>query len=213
MIAGGTVILPVKSTRTLGGQMTFKRVFLRPRLLPIVGAALLVLANCGGPQDGSVSRTEVDVERLDFAVQEVKSLRSKGKRVWCVPFARNASGIEIYGNAKTWWSQAKGQFSRGKQPQTGAVMAFQATRSNPLGHVAVVSKVEDSAGSRSTTRIGTATRSRWEWQSLMCRRPMTGPPCGWKATRALSGGFTPSSASFRRILTPDEARADCCQLF
>lgn len=144
MIAGGTVILPVKSTRTLGGQMTFKRVFLRPRLLPVVGAALLVLANCGGPQGGSVSRTEVDVERLDFAVQEVKSLRSKGKRVWCVPFARNASGIEIYGNAKTWWSQAKGQFSRGKQPQTGAVMAFQATRSNPLGHVAVVSKVEDS---------------------------------------------------------------------
>ncbi|UWQ82064.1 CHAP domain-containing protein [Leisingera caerulea] len=123
--------------------MTLKRVFLRPRLLPVVGAALLVLANCGAPQSGSVGRAEVDIQRLDFAVQEVQSLRSKGKRVWCVPFARNASGIEIYGNAKTWWSQAKGQFSRGKEPQPGAVMAFQATRSNPLGHVAVVSKVEN----------------------------------------------------------------------
>ena len=34
--------------------------------------------------------------------------------------------------------------TRGPEPQPGAVMAFSATRANPLGHVAVVSKVEDS---------------------------------------------------------------------
>ena len=51
-----------------------------------------------------------EAERLQYAVTQVETLQSSGKRVWCVPFARNASGIEIYGNAKTWWGQAKGQF-------------------------------------------------------------------------------------------------------
>ena len=124
--------------------MNVKRAFWRARLLPVVGAGLLFLANCGGIQGGSVSRAEVEAARLEVAVQEVQDLQSKGRRVWCVPFARNASGIEIYGNAKTWWGQAKGLFARDQEPQTGAVMAFSATRSNPLGHVAVVSKVEDS---------------------------------------------------------------------
>ncbi|WP_291737297.1 CHAP domain-containing protein [Leisingera sp. F5] len=124
--------------------MNISHAFRRARLLPFVGAGLLFLANCGDIQGGSVARAEAEAARLEYAVQEVQSLQSRGSRVWCVPFARNASGIEIFGNAKTWWAQAKGQFSRGQQPQTGAVMAFRATRSNPLGHVAVVSKVEDS---------------------------------------------------------------------
>lgn len=123
--------------------MKVKRAIQRARLLPIAVAGLLILANCG-IQGGTVGRAEADTERLEFAVQSVQSLHARGQRVWCVPFARNASGIGIYGNAKTWWGQAKGQFRRGQKPQAGAVMAFRATRSNPLGHVAVVSKVEGS---------------------------------------------------------------------
>lgn len=132
-----------ETTRTLGGQMNFGRAVKRLRLLPIAGASLLFLANCGDIQNGSVSRAEAEAARLEYAVQEVQYLQSNGRRVWCVPFARNASGIEIFGNAKTWWAQATGQYSRSKEPELGAVMAFSATRSNPLGHVAVVSKVED----------------------------------------------------------------------
>lgn len=124
--------------------MSIERAVRRLRLLPVVGAGLLFLANCGDVQNGSVSRAEAQSARLEYAVQEVQHLQSKGRRVWCVPFARNASGIEIFGNAKTWWAQAKDQFSRSQEPQPGAVMAFSATRSNPLGHVAVVAKVEDS---------------------------------------------------------------------
>ncbi|MGX5711730.1 CHAP domain-containing protein [Sphingopyxis terrae subsp. ummariensis] len=59
----------------------------------------------------------------------------------CVPFARSESGVEIRGNAKTWWSQAAGEYKRGHEPRKGAVMAFAATRGMPLGHVAVVKKV------------------------------------------------------------------------
>ncbi|ALH82101.1 CHAP domain-containing protein [Sphingopyxis sp. J-6] len=59
----------------------------------------------------------------------------------CVPFARAESGVEIRGNAKTWWSQAAGTYERGEEPRKGAVMAFAGTRGMPLGHVAVVKKI------------------------------------------------------------------------
>ena len=42
----------------------------------------------------------------------------------CVPFARAESGVEIRGNAKTWWAQAAGEYDRGQEPRKGAVMAF-----------------------------------------------------------------------------------------
>ncbi|NKB15730.1 MAG: SDR family NAD(P)-dependent oxidoreductase, partial [Sphingomonadales bacterium] len=59
----------------------------------------------------------------------------------CVPFARAESGIDIRGNALTWWSQAEGRYDRGQQPRVGAVMAFAPTRAMPIGHVAVVSQI------------------------------------------------------------------------
>lgn len=59
----------------------------------------------------------------------------------CVPFARETSGIEIFGNAKTWWYKAAGQYDRGNAPQIGAVMAFKPTRGMPIGHVATVSEI------------------------------------------------------------------------
>ncbi len=59
----------------------------------------------------------------------------------CVPFARAASGIQIYGDAWTWWDQAEGRYPRGHQPKIGAVIAFAKQARLPLGHVAVVSRI------------------------------------------------------------------------
>lgn len=89
------------------------------------------------------ARTGADSPRpaLDHAVAEAKAMRAKGQRVWCVPFARTASGVDITGNARTWWAAAAGRYARGHQPQVGAVMAFAGSRQMPLGHVAVVAKV------------------------------------------------------------------------
>jgi len=67
--------------------------------------------------------------------------QAKGKLLQCVPFAREVSGIEIRGNAWTWWAQAAGKFARGKTPKVGAVMSFQRTGKMPLGHVATVSAI------------------------------------------------------------------------
>lgn len=59
----------------------------------------------------------------------------------CVPFARQVSGIDITGNAHTWWHQATGRFARGQTPEVGAVLVFRSSGGMRLGHVSVVSEV------------------------------------------------------------------------
>src|SRR3569623_1442904 len=59
----------------------------------------------------------------------------------CVPFARLISGIQIFGDAYTWWSQAAGKYESGRTPRAGAVLCFKAIGRMRLGHVAVVSQV------------------------------------------------------------------------
>jgi hypothetical protein len=61
----------------------------------------------------------------------------------CVPYARDVSGIEIHGNAHTWWHQADGIYQRGSTPKEHAVMVFRSTPAMPFGHVAVVSRIVD----------------------------------------------------------------------
>lgn len=56
----------------------------------------------------------------------------------CVPYARGLSGIDIRGNANTWWTQAAGQYPRSSAPAVGSVMVIQ---SSGLGHVAVVTRI------------------------------------------------------------------------
>lgn len=59
----------------------------------------------------------------------------------CVPFARDASGVQIYGNANTWWRQAAGRYPRSAYPATGSVLVLQGYRTTARGHVAVVSRI------------------------------------------------------------------------
>lgn len=63
------------------------------------------------------------------------------KRLNCVQFARSRSGINVAGNAGTWWDHAKGKYARSDVPQTGAVMVFSSTKRMRSGHVAVVRQV------------------------------------------------------------------------
>ena len=71
----------------------------------------------------------------------MSSAPAQARYLQCAPFAREVSGIEIRGNANTWWGQAQGRYDRGSTPQVGAVMAFKATRAMPVGHVAMVSRI------------------------------------------------------------------------
>jgi surface antigen len=72
----------------------------------------------------------------------------------CVPFARLVSGIQIFGDAYTWWKQALGKYEEGFVPKAGAVLCFKPTERMRLGHVAVVSQVL-------TDRIVQITHANW----------------------------------------------------
>lgn len=70
---------------------------------------------------------------------------SKGPgKLECVPYARTTSGIQIYGDAHTWWTQAKDRYATGHAPRVGAVMAVRPFNNSRLGHVATVSRIVDS---------------------------------------------------------------------
>lgn len=64
-------------------------------------------------------------------------------RIQCVAFARAHSLVQLAGNARDWWARALGIYERGQAPRSGSILAFRATGTMPMGHVAVVSKVID----------------------------------------------------------------------
>lgn len=65
-------------------------------------------------------------------------------RLQCVPFAREASGIAIYGDANTWWRQASGRYPRSHSPAPGSVLVLRGYNDPGRGHVAVVRAIESS---------------------------------------------------------------------
>jgi hypothetical protein len=64
-----------------------------------------------------------------------------GGGIQCVTFARADSGIELSGNASSWWSNAAGIYQRGGRPEAGSVLNFRANGAMRMGHVAVVNQV------------------------------------------------------------------------
>ncbi len=80
---------------------------------------------------------------------------AKADTYWqCVTFARMFSGIQIFGDAWTWWEKASGKYAKGFTPQTGAVLVFKPTGRMTRGHVAVISQVL-------TDRIVQITHANW----------------------------------------------------
>jgi surface antigen len=61
----------------------------------------------------------------------------------CVQYVRQASSIELSGNAWAWWPNAKGRYPTSQRPARSTVLVFQRTKAMPSGHVAVVKEVLD----------------------------------------------------------------------
>jgi surface antigen len=99
--------------------------------------AALLLALATSPAQGRA----IDIDDRDAGGATADGLPPY---LQCVPYARQVSGIRIYGDAHTWWDQAEGRYARGTKPKVGAVMAFRPSGNSRLGHVAAVSKVIDS---------------------------------------------------------------------
>jgi CHAP domain len=101
-----------------------------PGVIRALGLLLLLLmAGCAGAPAPSASAPQTAL--LPPSTQPIQ----------CVPYARQVSGVDLRGDAWTWWSQAASRYGRGSKPRLGAVLVFAKTSRLPLGHVSVVTRL------------------------------------------------------------------------
>ncbi|MBB4267662.1 CHAP domain-containing protein [Roseospira visakhapatnamensis] len=93
----------------------------------IVCLGMALSACAGGPDVGH-----------EAGLYPVPTYTGGERFVWCVPYARQISGISIRGDADTWWGQASGRYARGNRPAPYAVLALKPTRRLSDGHIGVV---------------------------------------------------------------------------
>lgn len=114
-----------------------------------IATALAMTLGAAGVHAAEVSKPENGT-----AAASVPQLPAKKSGWQCVTFARLFSGIQIFGDARTWWTQALGKYARGFTPETGSVLVFKPYGPMTRGHVAVVSQVL-------TDRIIQVTHANW----------------------------------------------------
>jgi surface antigen len=108
-----------------------------------MAAALAACASTPAPINAAVSRT-VRPNALPNYQGDDPRVADYGANLQCVPFARDASGIQIYGDANTWWRQAAGAYPRSSQPAPGSVLVIRGYNNPGRGHVAVVTHIDSS---------------------------------------------------------------------
>lgn len=121
----------------------------------------------------------------------------------CVPFARQVSGIQLRGEAYTWWEGAANRYRRGTRPVPGGVLVFRRSARLPLGHVSVVSRVV-------SDREITVTQANWMRRRITREDPVIDVSAGndWSAVRVW---WAPSGAMGRTVypsygfIAPDRA--------
>ncbi len=107
----------------------------------------LLAAATVGMQPIGVATAETPFATIDKALNRAFKATAKIVRppraLQCVPFARRLAGIQIRGDAWTWWGSAKGRYKRGQRPSVGAVLAMKKTKRLRRGHLAVVRQIVD----------------------------------------------------------------------
>ena len=95
----------------------------------------------GAPGEHAVLAPSDFERQPDEAYEPVARVSNSRARLQCVPFARRESGVEIYGNANTWWRQADGKYETDVSPHEGAVLVLRGYANANRGHVAVVREI------------------------------------------------------------------------
>ena len=98
----------------------------------------------GNPQPGRTGARSYGYGRSYAPRSYAYGSGHSGGGIQCVTFARADTGIELSGNASSWWDNAAGVYQRGARPEAGSVLNFRANGSMRMGHVAVVNQVVDS---------------------------------------------------------------------
>lgn len=94
-----------------------------------------------GPSEHATMAPHAFERAPDEAYEPTARVTNGRARLQCVPFARRESGVEIYGDANTWWNQARGRYETANAPLEGAVMVLRGYADANRGHVAVVREI------------------------------------------------------------------------
>ncbi len=105
--------------------------------LAATAAFCALLAGCAGAPDTDDTRFSDNAPRAGAGA----SIAVPEKPLQCVPYARAHSGVDIRGDAYTWWDKAAGKYRRGATPIEGAVLVLQGYAGTNRAHVAVVRRV------------------------------------------------------------------------
>ena len=96
----------------------------------------------------------------------------------CAPYARQVTGLQLYGDAADWWEQAAGRYRRGAAPAPGGVLVFRRSARLAHGHVSVVSRVVSEREIR-------VTQANWVRHRIGMDEPVVdvSPAGDWSAVR------------------------------
>lgn len=142
---GWTLLLAMKRTKHKTG--------LRAILFGLTALAISACASAPAPgvyanrgplpaiQPHSQARTPLDLTTTPFDADTAPRILYGEPPSQCVPYARAISGIDIRGDAVTWWSQADGRYPRSSHPAEGAVLVLRGYNDHTRGHVSVVREV------------------------------------------------------------------------
>jgi len=94
-----------------------------------------------GPSSHATLAPSAFMRLPDEAYEPTARITNRRSRLQCVPFARRESGVELYGNANTWWAQARDTYETTQEPEEKAVMVLEGYNTTARGHVAVVREI------------------------------------------------------------------------
>ena len=116
----------------------------KPYRLCLSLALVGLLAACAGPQQVTAPGAARPAASGASVARPAPRIQVAEKPLQCVPYARARSGIELYGDAWSWWGAAEGTYQKGRNPQPGSVLVLSRNKHTKLGHLAVVAEIVSS---------------------------------------------------------------------
>lgn len=92
----------------------------------------------------AISRAPLDLTAIPYDASTAPVVITDQPYSECVPYARQLSGIQIWGDAVTWWAQAANVYVRSGRPAPGSVLVLRGYNDQTRGHVSYVREVVSS---------------------------------------------------------------------
>jgi hypothetical protein len=106
----------------------------------VAAAFSLLLCACAGSPDGTFQPKRY--AGAPHSGAQGGQVATSGQSLQCVPYARERSGVQLFGDAGSWWDLAAGHYARSNEPQLGAVLVLTGYAGPHRGHLAVVAAIE-----------------------------------------------------------------------